>query len=699
MAQCQKRLMVLHSVLLKGYCSIIGVTADSALKSIVQRNYSSGCTVRRSGDIWNISYKFSPPGQFSTQTSLPKLCWEGSSRTILLEKLETHLTDHRVDEAWETFNDFKRLYGFPEKSILNRLITDLLYSTDSRWLHKAYGLAFSMSKEKSVLLGLDLLTKLCLSLSRAQMSIQASMVVRLMLERKSLPAMDILQVVVLHMVKTETGTILASNILIEICNCFHQLKMNKAHSQKLTKPDTVIFNLVLEACARFGSSLKGLQIIEMMAEIGVVADAHTINIIARIHELNFMRDELKKFKKHIDLVSAPLACHYRQFYNSLLSLHFIFNDIDAASALILDFNRCRKSNLVQEGKNETCAVPIGSAHLRMGLKLHILPELLEKDSVLKVEGDENLVMNKNGKLSPSNKAVAKLFRGYKSQGRINEFSKLLGSIQNMLGSSSDANLCSDVIDACIHIGWLETAHDILDDLASEGIPKVKDSYMSLLAAYYREEMFNEGAALYNQLQKAGFPMDVSNTKKDISIRRLDLVESLIQDMEEEAKLVPTPINELNSSIYFFMKAKMIEDALKTYGRIQDMKIQPTVLTFANLVYGYSSLGMYREITKLWGDIKRNMNKDDGKSMAYRDLYEALLLNFIRGGYFERVMEVVAFMMEKGMYLDKWNYKSEFLKFHKDLYKNLKTSDHRNEVRTQRLEHVRMFKKWVGIARR
>lgn len=682
-----------HHFWLKSYYSACGMASESALKS----SYASELTVRKICMLEKSNHhlcKFAPSKHFSVYLTTPKLCWEGSSRAILLAKFETYLTNHQLDEAWETFKDFKRLYGFPEYSILNRLIMELLYSTDSRWLQKAYDLAPLVSKEKSVVLGVDLLTKLCLSLSRAEMPIQASWIVRMMLQKRSLPTMDILGSVVLHMVKTETGAILASNILIEICDLIQQLNANKSNYPKLIKPDTMIFNLVLKACVRFGSSLKGLQIIEVMAHLGVVADAHTINIISLIHEKNHMRDELKKFKEHIDLVSSPLVCHYRQFFDSLLSLHFIFNDIDAASALILDMFSCSKTKLVQEGRN---AISIGSSHIRMGLKLHILPGLLQKDSVLRVDENQNLVISKNGKLVLSKKALSKLIILYRRQGRINELSMFLSRILSMPGSSESDNLCSDVIGACIHLGWLETAHDILDDLGSDWNPDYINSYMSLMTAYYHKHMNKEGNALFEQLRKAGLLNSSMNSILDIekssSEDRSELVKYIIQDMDEEGEF-SSVINELNSSIYFFMKAKMVEDALKAYRKIQDLKLRPTLGTFANLVNGYSSLGMYREITILWGDIKRSM--EHGKTMVHRDLYETLLLNFIRGGYFERAMEVIAFMMEKGFYMDKWIYKNEFLKFHKDLYRKLKASNARNEVQAQRLEHVLAFRKWVGI---
>ncbi|KAJ0079103.1 hypothetical protein Patl1_24009 [Pistacia atlantica] len=64
----------------------------------------------------------------------------------------------------------------------------------------------------------------------------------------------------------------------------------------------------------------------------------------------------------------------------------------------------------------------------------------------------------------------------------------------------------------------------------------------------------------------------------------------------------------------------------------------------------SSLEMYRDITILWGDIKRNMAT--GNLAVNRDLFEIMLLNFLKGGYFERVMEVINYIKGHNMYIDK-----------------------------------------------
>ncbi len=49
-----------------------------------------------------------------------------------------------------------------------------------------------------------------------------------------------------------------------------------------------------------------------------------------------------------------------------------------------------------------------------------------------------------------------------------------------------------------------------------------------------------------------------------------------------------------------------------------------------------------------------------------------------------------------MYIDKWMYKSEFLKLHKNLYRRLKTSKATTEAQSKRLEYVQEFRKLVGM---
>ncbi|OMO83888.1 hypothetical protein CCACVL1_11104 [Corchorus capsularis] len=453
------------------------------------------------------------PRFFCPGTNLERLSWEGSSNAILLTKLENALKELKLDEAWETFNDFKRLYGFPNQLVVDRFITQLSYTSSRHWLQKACDLVMVASKEKTYHLQPNILAKLVLSLARAQMPIPSSMILRLMLKKKIQLPMNVLWSVFLHMVKTEVGTCLASNVLIQICDYHIRFCSKKSHCTNLLKPDTMMFNLVLDACVRFASPLKGQQIIELMSQTEVVADPHSINIIAQIHEMNGQRDELKKFKDHIAPLPVPFVSHYRHFYECLLSLHFKFDDIDAAAELLLDLNKSLESHPM-EGLRKDYQKPrfvsIGSQNLKNGLKIKIVPELLQKDSVLKAEGKLDLIMFRDKKLFPTNRALAKLIYGYKRHGKINELSKVLLGLKKVLSSSGGSSLLCDVIDACIKLGWVEIAHDILDDMESSGDPLGSNTYMALLTAYHKRNMYREGNVLLKQMNKAGIVLNLSD---------------------------------------------------------------------------------------------------------------------------------------------------------------------------------------------
>ncbi|KAI5417684.1 hypothetical protein KIW84_042337, partial [Lathyrus oleraceus] len=444
------------------------------------------------------------PQKFSTFSSdhCERLSWERSTQEILLEKLKFALRNHQSQEALETFHDFRRLYGYPEVQLLNQVIVQLCYSSNHVLVRKSFDLALKIVQENSRLIHVDTFTKLALSLARMQMASPASVILRLMLEKGFVPSVQFLSLIVFHIVKTEIGTHLVSNYLSKVCDFYICLKDKKAQHAILLKPDTLVFNIVLDACVRFKLALKGLCLIELMPLIGIVADAHSIVIISQILEMNGLRDEMMELKWHIDGVSAAYVRHYRQFYDSLLSLHFKFNDIDVAAKLVLDMNsshNCRNNEECRNHLQKPCFVAIGSANLKNALKIHIEPELLQKDSVLKLEGREGLVFYKGGKLVLSNRALAKFTIGYKKDGRISELSKLLLSIQGEQYSVAGSSLSSDVIAACIEMGWLESAHDILDDVEAAGSPMGRDTYMLLLSAYQKKGMQREAKALLKQM--------------------------------------------------------------------------------------------------------------------------------------------------------------------------------------------------------
>ena len=58
-----------------------------------------------------------------------------------------------------------------------------------------------------------------------------------------------------------------------------------------------------------------------------------------------------------------------------------------------------------------------------------------------------------------------------------------------------------LIDSCIHLGWLEMAHGILNDMDAAGDLTGFTQHMALLTAYYSREMFKEAKARYDKWGK------------------------------------------------------------------------------------------------------------------------------------------------------------------------------------------------------
>lgn len=449
--------------------------------------------------------------------------------------------------------------------------------------------------------------------------------------------------------------------------------------------------------------------LEIMPETGVEADVGSIVAIARVCEMNGLREDLKKLKPHVDSASSPLLNHhYLHFYDSLLSLHFKFNDLKAAAGLILGLYQ-RSSSPPRQTVLPKTLIPlqVGSENLKTRSKLMIMPTSLPQDLAFEPENRSGLIILKDAKLFPSHRAIAKLVHGYIRQRKVGELSKLLVGIHRTVGASSDFGLGPEVVVSCVELGWLETAHDILDDMESAGLSIPETTYASLLMAYCKKNMSDEARVLMRQMRERdlinlpdeeAIPLCLSVDAKCAAPVGSSPLAKLLekQTVEEEEGASGHLIYEFNFSIFFFCKAGMMEDAIKTFRKMQERKVKPNVQTFSHLVNGYSSLEMYREITIIWGEIKRWL--EVGVLPPDRDLFECLLWNFIRGGYFERAMEIASYMEESHMYVDKWRFRREFLKLHKNLYRNLNMCNARTDAQSKRLEHVRAFRKWVGIAR-
>ncbi|KAF8669492.1 hypothetical protein HU200_051293 [Digitaria exilis] len=671
------------------------------------RRYRRLASVSRATKAVSHANDYEPWMRYTSSSTSKVLPWEAPSRETLLKKIEGAMKDGNAEEALQSFGDYKKLHGLPEPQVVNSMIVSLSYMSSRRWLQRAFDMVLYVHQINSNLLNCGSLMRLALALARDQTPVPASTVLRIILESGKLPDVDILSMVFLHMLKSQVGSYLATDVLIETCESFLDQVADRREMKKLDpiKNNANLFNMVLESCVNFKCIIKAQKIMELMSLVGVVGDVNTVVIASRVFEMVGQRDELIQMKRSIDsLTSLSFIQYYQHFYDSLLSLHFKYNDMDAAANFLINLYQQRKPSVFFcNGLQKHGIIQIGSGNLKTGYRIMFDPGKVDRGFVLGTESQFGLVVLTDGNLLHTEKAIAKLIIGCVKSRNMHAVSSIFVTLHK-----EDVKVISppDVVNACIQMGWLDAAHDILDDLESAGIQVGIASYISLLRAYEKEHKSEESNGLLQQIQKIASTMDDIHTNSPFTIKNIAKIvkdemplisSSLFAALAEETKHYNPGEHltlEFNNSILFFCKAKMMEDALCTYKRMREQNIRPTSYTFCHILCGYSSMDMHREITMLWGEIKRRL--ENGELDVDRDLLDCLILTFLKGGHFSRVMEVISYMSIHNIYCDKWKYRHVFLKLHKNLYRNLNSLHDKTEAQNKRIEDVRAFRSWSGI---
>ncbi|KAK1313714.1 Pentatricopeptide repeat-containing protein [Acorus calamus] len=83
-----------------------------------------------------------------------------------------------------------------------------------------------------------------------------------------------------------------------------------------------------------------------------------------------------------------------------------------------------------------------------------------------------------------------------------------------------------IINACISLGWLERAHDLLDEMKFSRVRIGGSIYSTLLKAYCKANRPREITALLKEAQKAGIQLDSGCYEAMIETRVLDLFKEM-----------------------------------------------------------------------------------------------------------------------------------------------------------------------------
>ena len=107
-------------------------------------NKMHACVVQANG--------YEPWRRYISTSTSKVLPWEASSCETLLRKIDSAMKDGNVEEALQSFGNYKKLHGLPEPQVLNNMIVSLSYMSSRRWLQRAFDMVLSVHQINSNLL-------------------------------------------------------------------------------------------------------------------------------------------------------------------------------------------------------------------------------------------------------------------------------------------------------------------------------------------------------------------------------------------------------------------------------------------------------------------------------------------------------------------------------------------------------------------
>ncbi|XP_068339680.1 pentatricopeptide repeat-containing protein At1g03100, mitochondrial-like [Pyrus communis] len=720
--------------------------------------------------------KLTPKGSFFSTMAGTILVQARDPAKLTLE-IQNAIDEHRLSDAWKLHERHMQMEGFPRKSVMNELVTSFVESFDVQWLEKAYGLVeHAIEKSKLNLLEKETLIYLSFGLAKAGLPNPASTVLRKMVEMEQFPPVAAWSAILAYMSRTAQGAYLAAELILEIGYLFQDNRIDprkKCNAPLIAmKPNTTAFNVALAGCLIFGTTRKAEQILDMMPRVGVKMDANLLILMAQVYERNGRRDELTKLQRYIDEAHNLTDIQYRQFYNCLLTCHLKFGDLDSASNMVLEMLRKAKAarsslavaTLVFDaagkgnkslgpgslsGKSSSYVESNGYEDNGLSSPLVSYDEFSRDRNFLRLETDAKevlgavlaklqsqvkLVTTDRGILQPTEKLFVTLVKAFLEADKTKDLAEfLIKADKEDSPASNDNSALVHVINSCISLGWLDKAHDLLDEMFLAGVRTGSAVYSSLLKAYCQAKQAGNVASLLRDARKAGIQLDSSSYEALIQSRVLQndtqgalhlyremkeakipkaghqeferlvhecagdgepkLMVKLLQEIKEGQKS-DAGVHDWNNVIHFFCKKRLMQDAEKALTKMRSLGYTPNAQTFHSMVTGYAAVGgKYTEVTELWGEMK---SIAAATSMKFdQELLDSVLYTFVRGGFFSRANEVVE-MMEKGkMFVDKYKYRTLFLKYHRTSYKG-KAPKFQTESQHKKREAALAFKNWVGV---
>lgn len=685
----------------------------------------------------------------SSLSTLDRAC-DPSQLTLELERA---VNEKRLEDAWKAYENHLNMVGLLCKSVFTKLIIGLTESFDLQWLNKAYSIVDWASEQNNPeLLEKEPLIYLSFILARCNLPVLSLNIMRKLIKMELYPPVAAWSGIVGHMCWTETGSLLAAELIMEIGYLCRDKSVDPRKRKNLLsmKPNSFVFNIALTGCLVFGFTKKAEELLELMPWIRLQPEPELLITMARVYEKNGRRDEVRKLKRHVDEAVGITDLDLQEFYDCLFSCDLKFGDLRSCMDMVLDMLQNAKEvnkSLEPEKlvypyqKIEDDSIWIETllpSFLSFSNDANFLRSETEAKELLgilsnRLRAQAELVTSQHGILYPTEKLYAKLIRAFLKAGKTTDMASfLIKANKKKSPDSVETSAVVQVIYACISLGLLDQAHDLLDEMRYSGISICSSVYYSMLTAYSRDNRQEEIITLLKEARQTGIqlefscfeaiiqsqvtgknpntaqcdfkkmkdsnlsekPAQVQNIELD-GIINLDEV-SLTAKVMEEIKQNPGTDCELydwNNTINFFCKKRLMHDAQKALNKMWCAGYTPNAQTFHSLVTAYVAIGgKYTEVTELWGEMKVLAGSN---SLRFDwELLDSLLHCFVRGGFFLRAMEVIE-MMERGdMFIDKYKYRSLWLKYHATFYEG-KAQKVQNEAQLRRREAALAFRRWIG----
>ncbi|CAJ2651211.1 pentatricopeptide repeat-containing protein At1g03100, mitochondrial-like isoform X2 [Trifolium pratense] len=462
-----------------------------------------------------------------------RLLVQAQDPTKVTIEIQNAIDGNQLDYSWKLLKQHKHMEGFPRKSLFNMIITSYVESLDTQWLQKAYELVQRASEDGRVdLLEKEVLIYLSFGLAKVKLPVLASTILRKMIDMEHFPPVTAWSAVLAHMSQTSDGSFLAAELIIEIGYLFQNNRVDprkKCNAPLISmKPNTNAFNIALAGCLVFEKSRKAEQLLDMMPRIGVKADANLLITMARVYERNGRRDELMKLQRRIEEAPNLTDIQFRQFYNCLLTCHLKFGDLDSASSMVLEMLRKAKEarNSLASAKFMSDAAKIDLNYSPRPAFVHSLSnskdlESVKDDQLLRNEVQVDLITTVHGILQPTETIYVKLVKAFFEAGKTKDLAVfLLEAEREDSPFSNDNSALVHVINSCISLGWLDQAHDLLDEMRLAGVKTGSSVYASLLKAYCAANRAADVTSLLRDARKAGIQLDSTSYEAMIQSRVL-----------------------------------------------------------------------------------------------------------------------------------------------------------------------------------